>query len=71
MAQTVLCNIEEAQLREKKTSLQLFEEIKQETVVEKDHIALEKLPVKISLKNITLEEKIQEASKPLYLKRYE
>ncbi len=50
---------------------QVFEKIEQNLEVEKDHVDLEKLPFKIRFKDITQEEKIQEASKPLYLKRYE
>jgi hypothetical protein len=58
-------------LREKKTNTQLLEEIKRNITAEESNVALEKLQAKISLQDITLEEKIQEASKPLYLKRYE
>jgi len=58
-------------LREKKTNSQLLEEIKRNTTAEENNVALEKLQVKISLQDITLEERIQEASKPLYLRRYE
>jgi len=58
-------------LKEKKTNSQLLEEIKRNITAKENNIALEKLQVKISLQDITLEERIQEASKPLYLKRYE
>jgi hypothetical protein len=58
-------------LRGKKASSQVFEEIEQKFATEKSHRDLEKLTVKISLKDLTQEMKIQEASKPLYLRRYE
>lgn len=58
-------------MKEKKTNSQLLEEIKRNITAKENNIALEKLQVKISLQDITLEERIQEASKPLYLKRYE
>lgn len=59
------------QLSGKKTSSQVFEEIEQVLKVEENHISLEKLSAKISLQDITREERMQEASKPLFLKRYE
>ncbi|MFQ6068587.1 MAG: hypothetical protein ACE5KD_03490 [Candidatus Bathyarchaeia archaeon] len=55
----------------KKTAPQVFEEIEQNLVAEKEFIDLERITVKISLNDMTREEKIKEASKPLYLKRYE
>ena len=55
----------------KKTSTQVFEEIEQNLRAKENRVELEKLTVKISIKDLTQEEKIQEASKPLYLKRYE
>lgn len=58
-------------MREKKTVPQVFEEIEQKLETEKSHIDLEKFTAKINLKDITQEMRIQEASKPLYLKRYE
>lgn len=58
-------------MKEKKTNSQLLEEIKRNITAKENNIALEKLQVKISIQDITLEERIQEASKPLYLKRYE
>jgi len=56
-------------LRGKKSSSQLLEGIRNSFEAEKNSV-LEKL-VKISLRDISQEERIQEASKPLYLKRYE
>jgi len=38
---------------------------------EENIVDLEKLAVKFSIRDITHQEKMQEASKPLYLKRYE
>lgn len=55
----------------KRMTSQVFEEIKGNPKAEKNHIDLEQLTAKMSLKDMTQEEKIQEASKPLYLKRYE
>jgi len=61
----------EISLKVKKRTAQVTEEIKQNLNVEENYVELEKLTVAISLKKMTLEEKIQEASKPLFLKRYE
>lgn len=58
-------------MRGKKTGLQVFKEIEQKLEAEKSCKDLEKLTVKISLKDTTHEWRMQEASKPLYLKRYE
>jgi hypothetical protein len=58
-------------LRGKKTSSQVFKEIEPIIEAEKSHKDLDKLTINISLKHMTLEQKIQEAAKPLYLKRYE
>ncbi len=58
-------------MRGKKTSSQVFAEIDKDLKGEESPPDLEKLAIKISLKDMTLEERIQEASKPLYLKRYE
>lgn len=58
-------------MRGKKTSSQVFEGIEPIVEAEKSHGDMDKLTIKISLKDMTLEQKIQEASKPLYLKRYE
>ncbi|MGB9134335.1 MAG: hypothetical protein WCC63_01940 [Candidatus Bathyarchaeia archaeon] len=57
-------------MRRKKTSPQLFEDIENCLEAEKNTADLEKL-VKISLRDSSQEERIQEASKPLYLRRYE
>lgn len=48
-----------------------FKEIEKNFTAEKGHKDSEKLDAKMSFKVLTLEEKIQEASKPLYLRRYE
>lgn len=58
-------------MRGKKTGLQVFKEIEQKLQAEKSCTDFEKLTVKISLKDTTQEWRMQEASKPLYLKRYE
>lgn len=55
----------------KKTSSQVLEEIKQNIKAGNGHIDLEQLTVKISLRDMTQEERMQEASRPLYLRRYE
>ena len=52
-------------------SSQVFEEIEKSFEAERSYVDPEEPTVKISLKDMTQEEKIQEASKPLYLKRYE
>jgi len=52
-------------------SPQVFEGIEPIVEVEKSHRDLDKLTIKMRLEDMTLERKIQEASKPLYLKRYE
>lgn len=57
-------------MRTRKVCSQVFEEIKTDIETERSK-ALENIAVKISLKDINPEERIQEASKPLYLKRYE
>ena len=50
----------------------LFEEITRSLEAEKGYgNSDEQITVKISLKETTREERMQEASKPLYLKRYE
>ncbi len=57
-------------MRGKKTSPQLSERI--ESIVETEEpVGLDRLTIKISLKDITLQERVHEASKPLYLRRYE
>jgi hypothetical protein len=56
----------------KQTNASVLEAIKED--VPPDHgstVDLEKLAIKLSLRSMTLEEKIRAASKPLYLKRYE
>jgi len=52
-------------------SVQLIEKIKQEIETERNYMDAQEHTVKISLKDMTQEEKIQEAIKPLYLNRYE
>jgi len=52
-------------------SVQLVEKIKQEIKTERNLVNAQKQIVKISLKDMTQEEKIREAIKPLYLNRYE
>ncbi len=57
-------------MRGKKTSPQLSERI--ESIIETEEpVDLDRLTIKISLKDITLQERVHEASKPLYLRRYE
>ncbi len=58
-------------MKKKKVKSQVLEEIEQHLETEKVVMGLEKLPVRISLRDMTLEERMQEASKPLYLKRSE
>jgi len=55
----------------KQTNSLIFKEIELTPKDEEGHVDLEKLEVKMNFKVMTREEKIQEASKPLYLKRYE
>ena len=55
----------------KQTGQLALKEIKKNPKAEKEHVDWEKLEAKMSFKVMTREEKIQEASKPLYLKRYE
>jgi len=55
----------------RKTSQLAFKEIEKNFKAEKEHVDWEKLEAKMSFKVMTREEKIQEASKPLYLRRYE
>jgi len=52
-------------------SVQLIEKIEQNLKTEKNYIDVQEQIVKISLKDLTQEEKMREAIKPLYLKRYE
>jgi len=58
-------------LRRKKTSSQLCEDVENCFEVEENSPDLERLVTKISLRDSSQEERIQEASKPLYLRRYE
>lgn len=58
-------------MKGKKASVQVFEEIKQCLEAERTEAKLEKAVIKISLRDMTQRERMQEASKPLYLKRYE
>ncbi len=55
----------------KKASLQMFKEIVQNAKADELVWDAEKLPLKIRLQSMTQEERAREASKPLYLKRYE
>jgi len=55
----------------KQTNSLVFKEIELTPKAEEGHVDLKKLEVKMNFKVMTREEKIQEASKPLYLKRYE
>ncbi len=55
----------------KKANLRTFEEIVQNVKVDELVWDSEKLPLKIRLQSMTQEERVREASKPLYLKRYE
>jgi len=52
-------------------SSQVFKKIEESLEAEGSYADSEESTVKISLKDMTQEEKIQEAGKPLYLKRYE
>ncbi|UCB59901.1 MAG: hypothetical protein JSW72_07225 [Candidatus Bathyarchaeota archaeon] len=58
-------------MREKKRGPQMLDEIEQKLETKNGLIDLEKLTDRISLKDRIQEMKMQEASKPLYLKRYE
>jgi hypothetical protein len=58
-------------LRRRKTSQLAFKEIEKDLKAEKEHADWEKLEAKMIYKVMTQKEKIQEASKPLYLTRYE
>lgn len=58
-------------MREKKRGPQMLDEIEQKLETKNGLIDLEKLTARISLKDRIQEMKMQEASKPLYLKRYE
>jgi len=59
------------QLCGKKRGQLALKEIEENLKAEKEHVDWEKLEAKMSFKVMTREEKIQEASKPLYLRRYE
>jgi hypothetical protein len=61
---------EEKTVRRKRPSAQLFENAGNCFEVEKNSSDLERL-IKISLRDSSQEERVQEASKPLYLRRYE
>jgi hypothetical protein len=58
-------------LQGKKASNLAYKEIEKSFTADKRHFDSEMLDAEIDLKVLTPEEKIQEASKPLYLKRYE
>jgi hypothetical protein len=58
-------------LHGKKASNLAFKEIEKSFTAEKRHFDSEMLDAKMHLKVLTLEEKMHEASKPLYLRRYE
>lgn len=55
----------------KKAGLRVLEDIPQTFKVDDLNWTSEKLARKISIRLMTQEEKMREASKPLYLKRYE
>jgi hypothetical protein len=55
----------------KKAGLRVLEDIPQAFKVDDLNWTSEKLARKISIRLMTQEEKMKEASKPLYLKRYE
>lgn len=55
----------------KKVGLRVLEEIPQTFKIDDVNWDSEKLARKINIKLMTQEEKIREASKPLYLRRYE
>ena len=57
-------------VRRKRPSSQLFEDVENCFEVKKNSSDLERL-IKISLRDSSQEERVQEASKPLYLRRYE
>ncbi len=63
--------IEECQLHEKKVCNLAFKKVEKDFMAEKGHVNSETLDNKLNVKALTLEEKMQEASKPLYLRRYE
>jgi hypothetical protein len=58
-------------MKGKKANSQALEEIEAKLETKKHYLDIEHLSTKISIRDITFEEKIQEACKPLYLKRYE
>ena len=59
------------QLCGKQTGQLALKEIEKNFKAEKEHVDWETLEARTSFKVMTRKEKIQEASKPLYLKRYE
>ena len=65
-----MCATEEPLLKRKKHSPQLLEEAEHRFEVESLTADLEQL-VKISLRDSSPEERVLQASKPLYLRRYE
>ncbi|UCH31862.1 MAG: hypothetical protein JSV05_00185 [Candidatus Bathyarchaeota archaeon] len=58
-------------MRGKKTGSQVLEEIDAKPHSEERYLNVQRFSAKIDIRDITPEQKMQEASKPLYLKRYE
>jgi hypothetical protein len=58
-------------LREKKTSTELLTKIQEEIEADTNLVDWTDIATKIRVKNMTQKERMQEARKPLYLKRYE
>lgn len=57
-------------MKTRKICSQVTEEIKTDAEA-KSSVALDKMVVEMNLKDVKYEDRIQDASKPLYLKRYE
>jgi hypothetical protein len=58
-------------LHQKKACSPVFKELASKFPAEQEHFELEMLEKKTKVKVLTLEEKMLEASRPLYLRRYE
>lgn len=58
-------------MHKKKACSPGFKEIESKFPAKQEHFELEMLDTKTKLKVLTLEEKILEAGRPLYLRRYE
>ncbi|UCG36520.1 MAG: hypothetical protein JSV64_07950 [Candidatus Bathyarchaeota archaeon] len=58
-------------MREKKTSTELLTKIQEEIEADTNLVDWTDIATKIRVKNMTQKERMQEARKPLYLKRYE